>query len=169
MCATVSTMFTSALERLLEHVGGVAGGAEADDLERRALVGRRTACSCASMLLRVLDRVALRELVGLLEDLAVLVDEHRLRRGRAAVEADDAAHDLPGLERRRRRTSGSCRARGTSSSSLLVLRRAAGPRVSPRRALRPLVMNSSSAVDARVAADVAPARRGRTAPRRSAA
>ena len=30
MCATVSTMFTSALHALLEHVGGVAGRAEAD-------------------------------------------------------------------------------------------------------------------------------------------
>jgi hypothetical protein len=26
----------------------------------------------------------------------VVVDQHRLRRGRAAIEADDAAHDLAG-------------------------------------------------------------------------
>src|SRR5262249_7492886 len=53
-------------------------------------------------LLHVLDGVALRELIGLADDLAFLVDDHRLGRGRAAVEADDPAHHLAGGERRRR-------------------------------------------------------------------
>ena len=76
--------------------------------------------------------------------LAVLVDEHGLRRRRAAVEADDAAHDLARLERRRPRTSGSCTSRGTRRArcSACDERRA---RASRRAcALRPWSMNSSS-------------------------
>ena len=77
-----------ALHALLEHVGGVAGRAEAHDLELGALIGDER-LELREELLGVLDRVALRELVGLAEDLAVLVvDEDGLatrssrRRGR---------------------------------------------------------------------------------------
>src|SRR5690606_16877090 len=74
-----------------------AGATEADHLERRSLALHIVA-KLREQLLRVLDWVALGELVGLADDLAVLAKEHGLRGGRAAVEADDPAHDLPGLE-----------------------------------------------------------------------
>ena len=56
---------------LLEHVGRVAGRAEAHDLELRLLIDLDVVAELREELLRVLDRVALRELVGLAEDLAV--------------------------------------------------------------------------------------------------
>ena len=77
MCATVSTTFTSAEHGLFEHVGGVAGGAEADDLELGALLVDVVA-QLGEQLLHVLDRVALRELVGLGEDVLLFVDEDGL-------------------------------------------------------------------------------------------
>ena len=90
-----------ALHALFEHVGRVAGRAEAHHLELGALIGDER-LELREELLRVLDRVALRELVGLAEDLAVLVvDDDGLARRRAAVEADDGADLLARLERRR--------------------------------------------------------------------
>jgi hypothetical protein len=65
------------LHRLLQHVGGVAGGPEAQHLQRAALTlhpGQQP----RQDLLHVLDGVALAELVLLLEDVLVLVDQHRL-------------------------------------------------------------------------------------------
>src|SRR5690606_39979873 len=53
-------------------------------------------------LLGVLDRIALGELVRLAQDLAGLVDQDGLRRGRAAIEPDHPAHDAARLEPRRR-------------------------------------------------------------------
>jgi hypothetical protein len=90
-------MFTSAA-RTPEHVGRVAGRAEAHDLELRLLVDLDVVAELEQELLRVLDRVALGELVGLAEDPPrLVVDEDGLARRRAAVETDDAAHDLPRL------------------------------------------------------------------------
>ena len=71
MCATVSTMFTSARTHLLEHVGRVAGGAEADAPRAWRPDSSTYVAQLGEQLLRVLDRVALRELVGLAEDLAL--------------------------------------------------------------------------------------------------
>jgi hypothetical protein len=67
MCATVSTMLASAPSDSLEHVAGVAGGAEAHHLERGALVGGPVP-HLGEHVLHVLDRVALRQGVDLLED-----------------------------------------------------------------------------------------------------
>jgi hypothetical protein len=98
MCATVSTMLTSALHALLQHVGRVPRGAEADDLELGA-AARHVLAKLGEQLLRVLDGVALRELVGLADDLALFVEQHGLARGAAAVDPDHAAHHLAGRER----------------------------------------------------------------------
>ncbi len=83
--------------RLFEHVGRVTGGAEPEHLELRSLVFD-VAAQLREELLHVLDGVALGELVGLAEDVLLLVDEDGLRRGRTAVEPDDRSHHLTGLE-----------------------------------------------------------------------
>ena len=57
---------------------GVARRAHAEDLELGALVGH-VGAELREELLRVLDRVALRELVRLADDLLALVDEDGLR------------------------------------------------------------------------------------------
>ena len=143
-----------------------------------ALVRRRTSLQLREQLLRVLDRVALRELVGLAEDL-----RRPRRRARPCDEVEPPsrpmtrAHDLARLELRRRRTSGSCRARGTRRArrSSFDERRARGlaearlaavgdvldeARRCPRRA--PTLAASCEAVDARRRAPRSTARsRGR--------
>ena len=82
------------LDRLLEHVGGVAGRAEAHALEVGPLLVH-VALDLGQDVLGVLDGVALRQGVGLVEDVAgLVVDEDGLQPGRAAVEADDAADVL---------------------------------------------------------------------------
>ena len=129
-------------ERALEHVAGVAGDAEAGDLERRALVGRPLP-HLGEHVLHVLDRVALRERVDLLEDVLVLVDEHALRRRRAAVEADHAAVGLAGLERRVL-VVGRLVLLGERDRLLRRPRRGPGRPLSPSLLLRPWLMNSSS-------------------------
>ena len=88
-------------QRLLQHVGGISRGAEAQHLEHRALVVDERS-DPGEQLLGVRDRVALRELILLGEQLAALVDEHGLGRRGTAVHADDASDDLAGRERRRR-------------------------------------------------------------------
>ena len=87
-------------QRFLEDVRRVASRAEADHVEGRTLIvdGR---LDLREQLLGIGDRVALRELVLFRQDVTVLVDEHGLRRSRAAVEADDAAHLLARAEGRR--------------------------------------------------------------------
>src|SRR5262249_48881300 len=82
---------------LLEHVSGVARRSESDALENGALI-LDVGAKLQEQLLRVLDGVALRELVGLAYDGALLVDEHRFRGGGTAVEADDGADRLSALE-----------------------------------------------------------------------
>ena len=64
-------------QRFLENIRGVAGGAEADHVERRALVVH-VRLDLREQLLRIGDRVALRELVLLRQDVACFVDQHRL-------------------------------------------------------------------------------------------
>ena len=85
---------------VFEDVLGVAGGADPEDLERGAGV-LDLRLERAEDVLGVLDRIALGQLVRLHQDVAVLVEERRLRGRRSAVEADEPAHDLAGLERRR--------------------------------------------------------------------
>ena len=168
MCATVSTMFTSALHALLEHVGGVAGGAEAHHLELGALVASTYVSELREELLRVLDRVALRELVRLAEDA-------RPSRSRRAPPCDDVEPPsmpmtprtvCPALELRGLELRDACRARGTSSSSCRRSSTSGGPAVSPRRALRPLRHVLARARRARRRRRRRRPRGGRTAPRR---
>ena len=156
--------------RLLEHVRGVAGGAEADALERRALA-HDVVVDVLQQLLGVLDRIALGELVGLAEDLAVFVDHHGLRRGRATVETDHAAHDLTGAELRRHELRDLV---GLDEGEVSpAFADSGGPACSPRRARRPLVMKScerGEAEEATVGVAVgdavhAPRRTPRTDPR----
>jgi len=67
---------------LLEHVGGVAGRAEAHDLELRLLVDLDVVLELLQQLLRVEDRVPLGELVRLHQDApALVVDENRFAGG----------------------------------------------------------------------------------------
>ena len=77
-------------EHVVEDVLGVAGRADAEDLELAAL-RLDLLPEIGEELLGVDDRVALGELVDLAEDLAALAEENRLRGGRAAVDADVGA------------------------------------------------------------------------------
>ena len=92
-------MFTSAEHALVEHVGGVTGRAEAQDFQRRALA-LDVFLNLGEQLFGVLDRIALGQLVGLEQNLAVFGNNDGFRRGRTAIHADHAAHDLTGLELR---------------------------------------------------------------------
>ena len=85
------------VHRALEHIGGIPGGAETDHLERRAF-SFGPGLEPRKDLLYVLDRVALGELVLLLEDVALLVDDHGLGGSRAAIHADHGAYSAPGGE-----------------------------------------------------------------------
>ena len=87
-------------DRLLEHVGGVAGGPEPLAVqcgpERLHVVP-----NLGQDVLGVLDGVALRQGVGLVEHLpGVVVDEHRLAARGPAIETDDPLHHLTRLEGR---------------------------------------------------------------------
>src|SRR6185437_3614991 len=84
--------------RVLQDVLGVAGGAHAQNLDGCSLVGHLFG-NFADDLLRVLNRIALRELVGLAQDVAVPVHQHRFGGGGAAIYADEAFYYLPRLER----------------------------------------------------------------------
>jgi len=84
-------------QALFEHVGRVARGAEAHDVEVRAL-GLDLLLQLGQELLHVADGVALGQTVGLEEQLAVFTYEHGLARGAAAVEADHGAHEVALVE-----------------------------------------------------------------------
>ncbi len=67
-------------QALLENVCGVTGGSKADDLQCGALLLDER-LQARQHFLGVLNRVALGELVLLLQDVAVLVHEDAFRRG----------------------------------------------------------------------------------------
>jgi len=143
MCATVLDDVRVRLDRLLEHVGRIAGGAEAHDLEHRALVG--------DPLLQA-PRISLVSAIGLpleswysfLRQLARLVVDHdRLGRRRSAVHADHQRSVLLLLQRHRVEPGNR-----VVLAELVELRHFLDerrPRRLPSRDARPWAMNSFSA------------------------
>ena len=85
---------------LLKNIGGVTGRPEPDDLQSGP-VGLDLASQALEELLGVQNRVALGELIGLADDVALFVHEDGLRGRRAAIQADDRADHLAGRELRR--------------------------------------------------------------------
>ena len=80
----------------------------------------------------------------------VLVDQHRLAAGRAAVEADDRAHDLARCEARALEAGHAVGVdEGVVSSALLV---SGGPACSPRRDLAPVADELPERIEAGEAA-----------------
>src|SRR5262245_45506018 len=84
-------------EHVFQNVFGVARSADAHHLERGALVGNLL-LQFGEDLFRVLDGIAFGELIGLDQHVAVFVEQHRLGRGRTAVQADEALDHLAGIE-----------------------------------------------------------------------
>ena len=78
------------LEHIFQNVLGVAGGGHAQHFELGALRFHLSA-QVLEHLDRVLNRIAVRELVRLAEDVAVFVEQHGLGRSGSAVDADEAA------------------------------------------------------------------------------
>jgi hypothetical protein len=87
-------------DRFLEDVSGVAGRAESEDLESRALVVDEGS-ELGEELLRIGDRVAFRQHVLLREELAPLIHQHGLGGGRSAVHPDHRPDSLARREGRR--------------------------------------------------------------------
>ena len=87
---------------VLQNVLGVAGGADAQNLQLRALIAN-LAVELLQHLDGVFDRVALGKLVGLGQNAALVVlgEQHGLGGGGAAIDADEAFHHFARLERRR--------------------------------------------------------------------
>jgi hypothetical protein len=141
-------MLTVALDRFLKHVGSVAGRSKALHFQRRAVVLHILA-NPREDLFGVLDRIALRELVFLGQDLGgVVVDQHRFRRRRATIHPDDAAHDLAGFQRLLGELGNPVLlAEGIQLwcfSSSEGARSSGVPAVSPSRDLRPVAIHSVS-------------------------
>jgi hypothetical protein len=126
-------------QRLLEHVGRVAGAAEADHLERRALVVDER-LDLGEQLLGVGDRVALGELVLLGQQVAVFVDRTALDDVEPPSRPMTPRNRLALLERRVTNLGIVYSERNVSSWPRR--RRAAGPAFAPSLALRPWAMNS---------------------------
>ena len=86
------------LQHVLQNVFRIPRGGHAQHFELRAL-RLHLAAQILEHLDGVLDGIPVRELVGLAEDGALFVEQHRLGGSRAAVDADEAAHRLALLER----------------------------------------------------------------------
>ena len=78
-------------QRTVEHFRGIAGGAQTEYLEVTALLGDKT-LDAREDVLRVLQRISLRQSVGLEQQFSILVEQHPLRARRAAIETNKAAH-----------------------------------------------------------------------------
>ncbi len=88
------------VQNVFENVLGVTGGGDAQNFQLR-LLRFDLAAQVLEHFNRVLDRIAVRELISLAENVAVLIEQHGLGRGGTAVDADEAADSLVGVEGRR--------------------------------------------------------------------
>ena len=86
-------------DHVLQNVLGVAGGADAQNLQLHALVAN-LAVELLQHLDRVFDRVALRKLVGLGQNAALVIlrDQHGLGGSGSAVDAHEPFHHFARLE-----------------------------------------------------------------------
>src|SRR5215472_4301480 len=82
------------LQHVFQHVFGVAGRSHSEHFECCTLrLNRHEHVDC------VLDGVAVRELIRFAQHLTSFREQHRLRRGRAAVDADESLYRLASSER----------------------------------------------------------------------
>ena len=82
------------MQNIFQNVFRIAGRGDAQHFQLGALRFHLPA-QVLEHLNRVLNRIAVRELIGLAEDVAVFIQQHRLGRSRAAIDADKAADRLP--------------------------------------------------------------------------
>ena len=88
------------LQRLIQHIGGITGGAETEYLEI-ATAGPDLVAQFGQQAFGIVDGIAPGQAVGLDQQLALRVDQHRLGAGGAAIQADIAAHTGTGRQRGR--------------------------------------------------------------------
>ena len=86
------------VQDVFQNIFGVAGGGDSQDLELGILRFDLSA-QILEHLDRVLDRVAVRELVGLAQDVTAIIQQYGLGGSRPSVDADEAADGLAFLER----------------------------------------------------------------------
>ena len=84
------------LEHIVQDVFGVTGGAHAENIEVRAL-GLDLLANRREHVDGVLDRIAIRKLIGLAQDIARLREQHGFGGSRSAIDADEAVNGLAWL------------------------------------------------------------------------